>query len=130
MKRYQQWRIDEYVIVDVFYVIRPYQIPPPSLYSKIFAMPNTARSVQTHKSISFIWIVWSTLYVYFWSWSEIWDLDEVPLQIPLSRNRLIGQCFDYIWRVLAFSCQFCLVSGVFLCVSGFAIIPVLYTVGL
>jgi hypothetical protein len=25
-----------------------------------------ARSVQTHKNISFIWIVWSTLYVYFW----------------------------------------------------------------
>ena len=25
-----------------------------------------ARSAQTHKSISFIWIVWSTLYVYLW----------------------------------------------------------------
>ena len=27
---------------------------------------GTARSAQTHKSISFIWIVWSTLYVYLW----------------------------------------------------------------
>ena len=25
-----------------------------------------ARSAQTHKSISFIWILWSTLYVYLW----------------------------------------------------------------
>ena len=25
-----------------------------------------ARSAQTHKSISFTWIVWSTLYVYLW----------------------------------------------------------------
>ena len=25
---------------------------------------------QTHKSISFIWIVWSTLYVYLWLWLE------------------------------------------------------------
>ena len=29
------------------------------------AMPKTARSAQARKSISFIWIVWSTLYVYF-----------------------------------------------------------------
>ena len=27
-------------------------------------LPKTAGSAQTHKSISFIWIVWSTLYVY------------------------------------------------------------------
>ena len=31
------------------------------------AMPKTARSAMTHKSISFIWIVWSTLYVYLWT---------------------------------------------------------------
>ena len=29
-------------------------------------MPKSARSAQTHKSISFIWSVWSTLYVYLW----------------------------------------------------------------
>ena len=29
-------------------------------------LPKTAGSAQTHKSISFIWIVWSTLYVYLW----------------------------------------------------------------
>ena len=29
-------------------------------------LPKTAGSAQTHKSISLIWIVWSTLYVYLW----------------------------------------------------------------
>ena len=33
-------------------------------FKAVLAMPKTARSAQTHKSISFIWIVWSTLYVY------------------------------------------------------------------
>ena len=31
---------------------------------EVLALPKTAGSAQTHKSISFIWIVWSTLYVY------------------------------------------------------------------
>ena len=29
-------------------------------------LPKTAGSAQTHKSMSFIRIVWSTLYVYLW----------------------------------------------------------------
>ena len=29
-------------------------------------LPKTAGSAQTQKSMSFIWIVWSTLYVYLW----------------------------------------------------------------
>ena len=33
-------------------------------FKAALALPKMARSVQTHKSISFIWIVWSTLYVY------------------------------------------------------------------
>ena len=33
-------------------------------FKAVLALPKTARSAQTHKSISFIWIVWSTLYVY------------------------------------------------------------------
>ena len=33
-----------------------------------------ARSAQTHKSISFIWIIWSTLYVYLCPQGEIWQL--------------------------------------------------------
>ena len=33
-------------------------------------LPKTAGSAQTHKSMSFIWIVWSTLYVYLWGQDE------------------------------------------------------------
>ena len=33
-------------------------------FKAVLALPKTAGSAQTHKSISFIWIVWSTLYVY------------------------------------------------------------------
>ena len=33
-------------------------------FRAVLALPKTARSAETHKSISFIWIVWSTLYVY------------------------------------------------------------------
>ena len=35
-------------------------------FKAVLTLPKTARSAQTHKSISFIWIVWSTLYVYLW----------------------------------------------------------------
>ena len=33
-------------------------------FKAVLALPKTAHSAQTHKSISFIWIVWSTIYVY------------------------------------------------------------------
>ena len=36
-------------------------------FRAVLALPKTAGSAQTHKSISFIWIVWSTLYVYLCS---------------------------------------------------------------
>ena len=36
-------------------------------FKAVLALSKTARSAQTHKSISFIRIVWSTLYVYLWS---------------------------------------------------------------
>ena len=35
-------------------------------FKAILALLKTAHSAQTHTSISFIWIVWSTLYVYLW----------------------------------------------------------------
>ena len=35
-------------------------------FKAVLALPKTAGSAQTHKSISFIWIVWSALYVYLW----------------------------------------------------------------
>ena len=33
-------------------------------FKAVLTLPKTARSAQTHKSKSFIWIVWSTLYVF------------------------------------------------------------------
>ena len=35
-------------------------------FKAVLALPKTAPSEQTYKSIKFIWIVWSTLYVYLW----------------------------------------------------------------
>ena len=35
-------------------------------FKAVLALPKKAGSAQTYKSISFIWIVWSTLYVYLW----------------------------------------------------------------
>ena len=44
-----------------FYVCKPYLN-----FRTILVLPKTAGSAQTHKSKSFIWIVWSTLYVHLW----------------------------------------------------------------
>ena len=33
-------------------------------FKAVLVLPKTARSAKAHKSISFIWILWSTLYVY------------------------------------------------------------------
>ena len=52
-----------------FYVCYPILISYLN-FRAVLALPKTARSAQTHKSISFIWIVWSTLYVYLWTETE------------------------------------------------------------
>ena len=36
------------------------------IFRTVLVLPKTASSAQTHKSMSFIGIVWSTLYVYLW----------------------------------------------------------------
>ena len=36
-------------------------------FRAVLVLPKMAASAQTHKSMSFIWVVWSTLYVYLWS---------------------------------------------------------------
>ena len=33
-------------------------------FRAVLVLPKTVGSAQTHKSMGFIWIVWSTLYVY------------------------------------------------------------------
>ena len=41
-------------------------------FQTVLELSKSARSAQTHKSISFIWIVWNTLYVYLWlAWEKI-----------------------------------------------------------
>ena len=44
------------------------------IFRAVLVLPKTAGSAQTYKSMSFIWIVWSTLYVYLCphlaSWQE------------------------------------------------------------
>ena len=39
-------------------------------FRAVLALPKSARSAQTHKNISFFWIVWSTLYVYLCQWPK------------------------------------------------------------
>ena len=46
-------------------------------FKAVLALPKTARSAQTHKSISFIWIVWSTLYIYLWSTPQPQELKSL-----------------------------------------------------
>ena len=36
-------------------------------FKAVLTLPKTARAAKTQKSVSFIWIVWSTLYVYLWT---------------------------------------------------------------
>ena len=35
-------------------------------FKAVLVLPKMARSAQTHRNISFIWIFWSTLYAYLW----------------------------------------------------------------
>ena len=39
---------------------------------QFLALPKMAPSTQTYKSITFIWIVWSTLYLYLWCQHKFW----------------------------------------------------------
>ena len=39
-------------------------------FRAVLALPKMAHSAQTHKSIRFIRIVWSTLCVYLWLWAQ------------------------------------------------------------
>ena len=52
-------------------------------------MPKTAPSAQAYKSITFIWIVWSTLYVYLWVGYQKLGItfeNKAPLKQKLAKN--------------------------------------------
>ena len=59
-------------------------------FKAVLALPKTAHSAQTHESISFIWIVWRTLYVYLWSQGkpELQGTYQLMLWITTASNFL------------------------------------------
>ena len=64
--------------VDLFSFIFWKKLKTPKRHFEInwpLALPKTARSAQTHKSISFIWIVLSTLYAYLWPFYQ--NIDKI-----------------------------------------------------
>mgnify|MGYP006863840669 CR=1 FL=1 len=52
-------------------------------FKAVLALPKTAPSAQTCKSITFIWIVWSTLYIYLWedSKSQMYFMYLLPIEV-------------------------------------------------
>ena len=55
-------------------------------------LPKTAGSAQTYKSMSFIWIVWSTLYVYLCPHLASWQ--EARKAIHSSNLLLVSSCWE------------------------------------
>ena len=50
-------------------------------FKAVLALSKTARSAQTHKSMSFIGIVWSTIYVYLWLKCNFDDWSKINLNV-------------------------------------------------
>ena len=64
-------------------------------FKAVLALPITASSAQTHKSISFIWIVWSTLYVYLWvTYKSKIELSNDFLKCKLRKKKCL---ISFIW---------------------------------
>ena len=61
-------------------------------------LPKTAGSAQTHKSISFIWIVWSTLYVYLWKYCGFLHSFISTESINRDHATLIGSRLPQLWK--------------------------------
>ena len=55
-------------------------------FKEVLALPKTAHSAQTYKSISFTWIVWSTLYVYLWDLPKLWTTFSNISKFVLSKS--------------------------------------------
>ena len=57
-------------------------------FREVLVLPKTVGSAQTHKSMSFIWIVWSTLYVYIcWFTEQSCIIPFFPQQITVTSMR-------------------------------------------
>ena len=76
----------------------------------VSAMPKKACSAQTHKSISFTWIVCSTIYVYLWNipilgivyqfwWSYVSNNTNTKrARCKLTHTALPVQCSRKLWK--------------------------------
>ena len=77
-------------------------------FKAVLALPKMTRSAQTHKSISFIWIVLSTLYVYLWAFPHFFALD--PFLTFCSKSS--KNAYKFKWEAFRakswshFSCNF------------------------
>ena len=79
------------------YVFQPIKISYVN-FRAVLVLPKTAGSAQTHKSMIFLWIVWSTLYVYLCHEVMIFDAMVVWvifflvfLRLPLTVLRLLSE---------------------------------------
>ena len=78
-------------------------------FKAVLVLPNTARSAQTHKSISFNYIVWSTLYVYLWLKSGLFPIKDwfIKMQTRTVVSILLFG-FEFLWislYLLIFDCE-------------------------
>ena len=55
-------------------------------FESVLVLPKTAGSAQTNKSISFIWIVWSTLYVYLCLFVLNSYIDKLYIKIGFAKE--------------------------------------------
>ena len=79
-------------------------------FKEVLALPKMACSAQTHKSISFIWTVWSTLYVYLclfltlaWNLAAISRKTEPPPSELLAISIDILDLFLLLWSTMLVS---------------------------
>ena len=82
-------------------------------FKTVIALPKTARSAQTHKSISFIWIVWSTLH--------FGTTVDFTIQKFKSSKHLV--CLSFLWWQVFLSCA---IFSVKLGIKCFQILNIFY----
>ena len=63
-------------------------------FRAVLGLPKTAGSAQIHKSASFIWIVWSTLYVYLWIYLKTVLVLPQRLFIYSEKQKMFFICFE------------------------------------
>ena len=80
-------------------------------FRAVLVLPEMAGSAQTHKSMSFIWIVWSTLYVYLWLNCKSVKVLHGRLFFVCTAIRRKRWCFrknlQYVYRVKKYQKKSC-----------------------